>query len=207
MDDILRRVLGEDIVLELRPDPDLGWVKGDRWAVAANYFEPRRECSRRHAPGGRLCIETLGHFRRRWPREAAGFRCVRSLYSIVVRDSGQGMDQETRACIFEPFFTTKELGKGNRSRSGYRYVRHRETKRRYIWAESKLGHGSAYLHVACLALQNLLIQKSCRNVFNFRSGGETILLVEDDSALRKMAVEVLRDTGYKVVIAHRARKR
>jgi two-component system cell cycle sensor histidine kinase/response regulator CckA len=116
-----------------------------------------------------------------------------------VRDSGHGIDAETRARIFEPFFTTKELGKGTGLGLATVYGIVKQSGG-YIWVESKPGHGSAF-YTLLPRVAEPAPPKVLQEVFKFRSGGETILLVEDDSALRKMAVEVLRDTGYKVVIA------
>src|SRR5258707_12662573 len=113
------------------------------------------------------------------------------------------MDQESRAGIFEPFFTTKELGKGTGLGLATVYGIVKQSGG-YIWVEGKPGHGSTF-YTLLPRVAEPAHPKVVQNVFNFRSGGETILLVEDDSALRKMAVEVLRDTGYKVVIAQSGR--
>jgi len=148
--------------------------------------------------GGRLHIETrdISVIDAAKPQS---FVAPGNYVAMIVRDSGHGMDRETRARIFEPFFTTKELGKGTGLGLATVYGIVKQSGG-YIWVESKLGHGSAFFtllpRVAEPAHPGVL-----QEVFSFRSGGETILLVEDDSALRKMAVEVLRDTGYKVVVA------
>jgi CheY-like chemotaxis protein len=198
MDDILRRVLGEDIVLDLRPDPELGWVRVDRGQLQQIILNLAGNARDAMPQGGRLHIETrditVGG-----PARPQAFIAPGHYVATVVRDSGQGMDAETRARIFEPFFTTKELGKGTGLGLATVYGIVKQSGG-YIWVESEPGHGSAfYTLLPCVAepAHSKVVQK----VFNFRSGGETILLVEDDSALRKMAVEVLRDTGYKVVIA------
>jgi two-component system, cell cycle sensor histidine kinase and response regulator CckA len=199
MDDILRRVLGEDIVLDLRLDPDLGWVKVDRGQLQQIILNLAGNARDAMPKGGRLHIETRDISVVDGAAKPQSFVAPGNYVAMIVRDSGHGMDRETRARIFEPFFTTKELGKGTGLGLATVYGIVKQSGG-YIWVESKLGHGSAFFtllpRVAEPAHPGVL-----QEVFNFRSGGETILLVEDDSALRKMAVEVLRDTGYKVVVA------
>jgi len=199
MDDILRRVLGEDIVLELRPDPDLGWVKVDRGQLQQIILNLAGNARDAMPQGGRLHIETRDIAVVDGAAKPQAFVAPGQYVAIVVRDSGHGMDRETRARIFEPFFTTKELGKGTGLGLATVYGIVKQSGG-YIWVESKPGHGSVFYTLLPRVAESAH-PKVVQNVFNFRSGGETILLVEDDSALRKMAVEVLRDTGYKVVIA------
>jgi two-component system, cell cycle sensor histidine kinase and response regulator CckA len=72
--------------------------------------------------------------------------------------------------------------------------------RKYIWVESEPDKGSTF-HTLLPRVAEPAKAKVQQETFHFRSGGETILLVEDDPALRNMAAEVLRDTGYKVITA------
>jgi two-component system cell cycle sensor histidine kinase/response regulator CckA len=199
MDDILRRVLGEDIVLDLRLDSDLGWVKVDRGQLQQIILNLAGNARDAMPQGGCLRIETRNISVVDGPAKPQAFVEPSNYVAIVVRDSGHGMDAETRTRIFEPFFTTKELGKGTGLGLATVYGIVKQSGG-YIWVESEPGHGSAFytlLPRVAEPANHQVLQK----VFDFRSGGETILLVEDDSALRKMAEEVLRDTGYKVVIA------
>ena len=109
------------------------------------------------------------------------------------------MDAETRARIFEPFFTTKEKGKGTGLGLATVYGIVKQSGG-YIWVESDLGHGSAF-YTLLPRVPAPTNRKVLQEVLDFRSGGETILLVEDDPALRTMAAEVLCDIGYKVLAA------
>src|SRR5258706_117924 len=104
---------------------------------------------------------------------------------LAVSDTGTGMDEQTKAHIFEPFFTTKELGKGTGLGLATVYGIVKQSGG-YIWVESKPGHGSAF-YTLLPRVAEPAHPKVVQNVFNFRSGVETILLVEDASALRKMA--------------------
>jgi two-component system, cell cycle sensor histidine kinase and response regulator CckA len=112
MDGILRRVLGEDIALNLLRDPNLGWVKVDRGQleqIVLNLAGNARDAMPR---GGRLSIETSNISVTRGSAQPQPFLKLGEYVALLVRDSGHGMDPETRARIFEPFFTTKEKGKG-----------------------------------------------------------------------------------------------
>src|SRR6266571_4623716 len=112
MDDILRRVLGEDIALDLLLDPNLGWVKVDRGQLQQIVLNLAGNARDAMPQGGRLSIETKDVSVSRGAAKPKPFLAEGEYVAIVVRDSGHGMDAETRARIFEPFFTTKETGKG-----------------------------------------------------------------------------------------------
>src|SRR5260221_10593636 len=112
MDDILRRVLGEDIALDLLLDPNLGWVKVDRGQLQQIVLTLAGNAGDAMPQGGRLSIETKDVSVSRGAAKPKAFLAGGEYVAIVVRDSGHGMDAQTRARIFEPFFTTKELGKG-----------------------------------------------------------------------------------------------
>jgi two-component system cell cycle sensor histidine kinase/response regulator CckA len=199
MDDILRRVIGEDVALELLRDADLGWVKVDRGQlqqIVLNLVGNARDAM---PQGGRLRIETINISVTRGSVRPQPYLNPGEYVGMIVRDSGQGMDAETRARIFEPFFTTKEKGKGTGLGLATVYGIVKQSGG-YIWAESEPGCGSNF-YTILPRVPKPARQKVPQEVFDFRSGGETILLVEDDQALRKMAAEVLRDTGYKVLTA------
>jgi two-component system cell cycle sensor histidine kinase/response regulator CckA len=199
MDDILRRVLGEDIALDLLLDPNLGWVKVDRGQLQQIVLNLAGNARDAMPQGGRLGIETRDVSVSRSAAKPKAFLAEGEYVAIVVRDSGHGMDAETRARIFEPFFTTKEMGKGTGLGLATVYGIVKQSGG-YIWVESEPGCGSAF-YTLLPRVPKPATPKVLQEVSDFRSGGETILLVEDDPALRKMAAEVLRDTGYKVLTA------
>ena len=199
MDNILRRVIGEDVVLDLVLDPNLGWVQVDRGQLQQIVLNLAGNARDAMPQGGCLRIETRNISVVDGPAKPQSFVEPSDYVAIVVRDSGQGMDAETRARIFEPFFTTKEKGKGTGLGLATVYGIVKQSGG-YIWVESEPGHGSAF-YTLLPRVSKPPDRKAHQEVFDLRSGGETILLVEDDPALRKMAAEVLRDTGYKVLIA------
>jgi two-component system, cell cycle sensor histidine kinase and response regulator CckA len=199
MDGILRRVLGEDIALDLLRDPNLGWVKVDRGQLQQIVLNLAGNARDSMPQGGRLTIETTNVSVTRRSSKPQAFLKRGEYVAIVVRDSGGGMDAETHARIFEPFFTTKEKGKGTGLGLATVYGIVKQSGG-YIWAESELGSGSVF-HTMLPRVSEPAGPRVLQETLDFCPGGETILLVEDDRAVRKMAAEVLRNTGYQVVVA------
>jgi two-component system, cell cycle sensor histidine kinase and response regulator CckA len=191
MASMLARLLGEDLDLALDLHPELYSVRVDATQieqVLLNLAVNARDAMPR---GGRLTISTAnavdGHGR-------AGVR-------LTARDSGCGIDDQTRPHIFEPFFTTKEVGKG--TGLGLSIVYGVVTQAGgTIDVDSAPGQGSAF-HIwlpradeptrpAGAAPATVLVP---------RAGGETILLVEDDEDVRDYVQFVLRQQGYRVLSA------
>jgi two-component system cell cycle sensor histidine kinase/response regulator CckA len=199
MDGILRCVLGEDIALDLVMDSNLGWMRvdpGKFQQIVLNLAGNARDAM---PQGGRLRLETLNVSVNSQTPAAQPFVARGEYVALLVRDTGIGMEAETRAHIFEPFFTTKEKGKGTGLGLATVYGIVKQSGG-YIWAESEIGAGSEFLTLLPRVAQPAdphLVQE----VLDFRSGGETILLVEDDPAVRRMAAEVLLGAGYRVLAA------
>jgi two-component system, cell cycle sensor histidine kinase and response regulator CckA len=199
MDGILRSVLGEDIAVDLVMDSNLGWTRvdpGKFQQIVLNLAGNARDAM---PQGGRLRLETMNVSVNSQTPAVQPFVAPGDYVSLLVRDTGIGMDAETRAHIFEPFFTTKEKGKGTGLGLATVYGIVKQSGG-YIWAESEIGAGSVFQtllpRVAEPAHPHLI-----QEVLDFRSGGETILLVEDEPAVRRMAAEVLLGAGYRVLTA------
>jgi len=141
MQDLLIRLIGENISLDLRLDPDLGLVKIDQ-AQAQQIFLNLVLNARDALPeGGQIVVETSNcEFQTvtgSMPALRAAFPCV----LLVVSDNGRGMDAKTRQRLFEPFFTTKSSGKG--TGLGLTTVRSIVTTNRgLIHLESEPGRGT-----------------------------------------------------------------
>ncbi len=196
---MLERLIGEDIDLSLsttgreshaRLDPALFEQAIMNLAVNARDAMPR---------GGRLVISTRpavvdDALASRWPG-AAGIRCV----VVSINDSGVGMTPETLARVFEPFFTTKEIGAGTGLGLAMVYGFVKQSGG-HIEVHSRLGQGTnfdIYLPVAA----QIHIGNPATKTSSLPGGTETILLVEDEDAVRTLAKRLLESRGYRVVEA------
>jgi len=151
MQELLTRLIGENIVLDLRLDPQLGLVKIDQahaQQILLNLVLNARDAL---PEGGRITLETSNcRFQplsgTMQPQSAAAFPCV----LLVVADNGCGMDAQTRQRLFEPFFTTKGSGKG--TGLGLTTVRSIVTTNRgLIHLESEAGRGTRVMILLPLA--------------------------------------------------------
>jgi CheY-like chemotaxis protein len=199
MDSILRCVLGEDIALDLVMDSNLGWAKVDPGKLQQIVLNLAGNARDAMPQGGRLRLETFNVSVNQQTAPPRPFVTPGEYVALVVRDTGVGMDSETRSRVFEPFFTTKEKGKGTGLGLATVYGIVKQSGG-YIWVESEIGAGSVFqtlLRRVTQPADSRMVQEA----FDFSSGGETILLVEDDPAVRRMAAEVLLSLGYRVLAA------
>ena len=196
---ILRHIVGEDVAIELHLDSNLGWVKVDRGQlqqIALNLAGNARDAMPR---GGRLRIETSNVTAVENGERPRPFVAPGEYVCVLVRDTGHGMDADTCSRIFEPFFTTKEKGKGTGLGLATVYGIVKQSGG-YIWVESEPGRGSAF-HTLLPRVPEPAERGVPREALELRYGGETVLLAEDDPALRSLAAEFLRLDGYNVMTA------
>lgn len=199
MDGILRCMLGEDIALDLVMDSNLGWTKVDRGKLEQIVLNLAGNARDAMPQGGRLRLETLNASVNRHTPAVQPFVAPGEYVALLVRDTGIGMGPETRARVFEPFFTTKEKGKGTGLGLATIYGIVKQCGG-YIWVESEVGAGSVFQTLLPRVAQPVdphVVQE----VLDYGSGGETILLVEDDPSVRRTAAEVLLGAGYRVLTA------
>src|SRR3954452_6572820 len=195
---LLRRLISEDVELVTNLAPDLLPVTVDPASVEQILVVLAVNARDAMPTGGRLTIETanvdldatyaLTHV------TMAPGRYV----MLAVSDSGEGMDAATRARVFEPFFTTKEQGKGSGLGLATVYGMVRQSAG-HIWVYSEPAHGTVF-KVSLPVTPTAAAQPSTDKVSSFR-GSETVLLVEDEDAVRALAREVLRRHGYVVLEA------
>jgi PAS domain S-box-containing protein len=197
---MLKRLVGEDVDLVAVLDPALGRVKTDPGQIEQVLMNLVVNARDAMPQGGKLTIETansvLDQTYCRLHAEVKPGRYV----MLAVSDTGCGMDEPTKARIFEPFYTTKELGKGTGLGLAMVYGFIKQSGGHiYVYSEPGLGSTfKLYLPeveaVASLKELPLEIEKMPR-------GDETILLAEDDSAMRTLTQRVLESCGYTILEA------
>lgn len=123
------------------------------------------------------------------------------MYALIsITDTGTGMDEETRRRIFEPFFTTKEVGIGTGLGLSIVYGIIKQHKG-YIKAHSVEGKGTIFNILLPLAEETAERQQRAKAVMPLEGGTETILIAEDDAALRALTKTILEAMGYNVITA------
>jgi len=203
LDKLLRRLMDENIEMHTICAEKLGTVKADPAQieqVVMNLVVNARDAM---PHGGRLTVETAnvmldtGYAMDHSPMKPGKY------VMLAVSDTGIGMDAEAQTHIFEPFYTTKAAGRGTGLglSTVYGIVKQSEG---YIWVYSEVNRGTTFkLYLPCVeggAAPGISATKE-----NFVSqGSETILLVEDEDAVRELASAVLRSHGYAIVEAMNA---
>jgi PAS domain S-box-containing protein len=200
MDQMLQRLIGEDMDLVTLLKPSLGQIKADPGQleqVLLNLVVNARDAMPK---GGKITIET-GH---KYLEEAYASEHVGvtpgHFVVLTVSDTGVGMDAETQKRIFDPFFTTKEVGKGTGLglSTVYGIVKQSEGS---IWVYSEVGSGTTFKVYLPRVDEITEADESANGSHDVRGGSETILLVEDEDLVRDMAVESLEQYGYAVISA------
>ena len=196
---MLQRIIGEHIHLDWIPGARLGAVYADSAMIEQVLMNLVVNARDAMPEGGRLIIETQNVL-------IDSEYCSHHLWAapgrfvlLSVTDTGVGMDKETLEMVFEPFFTTKGEGKGTGLglSTAFGIIKQHDGM---ITAYSEPGQGSTfkiYLPVTERKAASVgpLIQGAVRG------GNETLLVAEDDPAVRKMAVSVLEEAGYTVLSA------
>jgi two-component system cell cycle sensor histidine kinase/response regulator CckA len=198
--DMLKRLITESIELRFVPGK-VGQVKVDPSQleqVVMNLVINARDAM---PNGGTLLIETSDG---ELSEAGCGLQspvAAGSYVMLAVRDNGCGMDTATKSHIFEPFFTTKEQGKGTGLGLATVFGIVKQSSG-HIFVQSEPGHGTTFKIYLPRIEDVVQAGKQETNDISF-SGDETILLVEDDEAVRESAVEYLATNGYKVLKANR----
>jgi two-component system cell cycle sensor histidine kinase/response regulator CckA len=200
LDKMLRRVIGEDIELVTFLSEDLGRVKTDAGQIEQVVMNLAVNARDAMPNGGKLTIETANvELDENYAQRHAGVTPGRYVM-LAVSDTGVGMAPEVKERIFEPFFTTKEMGKGTGLGLSVVYGIMKQSGGN-IWVYSEPGQGTTfkvYLPRVDEAVQELRGKEAEEEI---PRGSETILVVEDEEPVRKLAVRVLQGQGYRVLDA------
>lgn len=195
---MLKRLIGEDVKLVSRLASGLGRIRvdpGQLEQVVVNLAVNARDAM---PGGGQLVIRTMNGL---FPESQTGWRPLRTSHDFVVlevADTGHGMTGEVKQHLFEPFFTTKEKGKGTGLGLATVYGAVRQNGG-FIEVESEVGNGTTFrlyfprIEGPAESLHRMELDQT------LPSGRETVLLVEDEDAVRVMAGKMLTRLGYHVI--------
>ncbi len=192
---MLRRLIGENIELVVLPEPELGWTRVDPHQfeqLLMNLVVNARDAM---LAGGKLTIRTANV----GAGEIAGTGHGESVL-LAVSDTGCGIAPEDHARIFEPFFTTKAVGQGTGLGLATCFGIVEQHKGR-ITVESEPGRGATFKVYLPRVEAGDEVAEADLMAGGPAGGEETILLVEDDLAVRELARRILSRQGYRVVEA------
>ena len=197
---LLRPLLGEQIRIETRLAPNLGFVQADQDQIEqliANLGTNARDAM---AQGGVLTIETTCvDLEEALQAEQESILPGRYV-ALSIQDTGCGMDAETRARVFEPFFTTKEVGRGTgMGLATVHGIVHQHGGR--IVVHSVPGQGTTFRVYLPRVTEKEDRPGASGAAHRTRGGAATVLLVEDEDEVREVAQHILEAEGYTVLTA------
>lgn len=207
LSEMLRRVITENTEMILQLAPDLGWCNADPVQVEQVLMNLVVNARDAMPKGGRITISTSNvqldgkNFGARPPGRPGCY------VLLSVTDTGSGMDEATLSRLFEPFYTTKEMGRGTGLGLSMVYGIVRQSSG-HILVQSDPGKGSRF-DVYLPRLKGVDIPETAEPAVSLDEGSqrsETILVVEDDDALRDLLISMLTPCGYKVLGAATARE-
>jgi len=196
-------LISEDVELSTSLAPDLMTVRVDPASIEQILVNLAVNARDAMPLGGRLTIETANVELDETYAVTHVTMLPGRYVMLAVGDTGEGMDEATRARVFEPFFTTKEQGKGSGLGLATVYGMVKQSGG-YVWVYSEPGHGTMFKVYFPPAEQRAAAsapEHPGRRTSDGKQGWETVLLVEDEAAVRALAREVLRRHGYVVLEA------
>jgi two-component system, cell cycle sensor histidine kinase and response regulator CckA len=196
---MLRRMIGEDVRLLTRLAENLSNTRLDPDQLSQIVFNLAVNARDAMPTGGTLEIETADVeldevFAESHPPMQSG-----NYVSLVVKDSGSGIGKDDLPRIFEPFFTTKETGKGTGLGLAIVYGIVKQSGG-YIWVYSEPGVGTTFKLYFPVTSSNISAEPHGAAITDLPEG-ETVLVVEDDDAIRSNVCDCLKHLGYTVLEA------
>jgi signal transduction histidine kinase/ActR/RegA family two-component response regulator len=202
---LLKRLIHEDIEFSLRAGASLAKVKADTGQIEQVVLNLAVNACDAMPHGGKLTIET---------KNVAVDEAYTSTHSTIppgnytvlsVTDTGVGMDAETKARIFEPFFTTKAKGKGTGLGLATVYGVVKQSGG-FIWVETAPGRGSRFEVYLPQTTEATRAARREEAEIKGAHAAETILLAEDEEAVRELTCQFLAAAGYRVFVAEDGEK-
>src|SRR5262249_36778204 len=200
MEKMLRPLIREDVELATVLDPALLPVKADPGRVGVGLLNRVVNARDAMPRGGKLTIETSNQelIGSDWPDDFEGPPAAHAL--LAVSDTGCGMDEETRSHLFEPFFTTKAVGNGTGLGLATVYGIVKQSGG-HIGVYSEVGQGTTFKVYLPQVTEEVPGPLPRSHPLESARGTETVLLVEDEAGVRRLAREVLQANGYTVLEA------
>ena len=197
MENMLPRLLGEDVAVSLALEPKLDSVKADPSQIEQVIMNLAVNARDAMPTGGKLKIRTANvELDQTYTRTHPGSR-PGNYVLLAVTDTGTGMDSGPITHIFEPFFTTKDVGKGTGLGLATVYGIVKQSNG-YIWVDSAPGKGTSFeIYLPRHVGQPAAEEPKADGTERLR-GSESILLVEDAQPLRKLAQTFLEAAGFRV---------
>jgi PAS domain S-box-containing protein len=200
LDKLLGRLMGEHIEMVTRCAANVGHVKADPAQIEQVIMNLVVNARDAMPKGGRLTVETVNvDLDSTYARDHVTVK-PGPYVMLAVSDSGIGMSPETVAHIFEPFYTTKESGQGTGLGLSTVYGIVKQSGG-YIWVYSEPGKGTTFKVYLPRVAEQVESKPQPAEIPAAGRGSETILLVEDEEAVRELASRILSAKGYSVVAA------
>jgi two-component system cell cycle sensor histidine kinase/response regulator CckA len=201
---MLRRLVGEGITLNVEREPDLWTVHADEAQLGNAIINLVVNARDAMPTGGTVTIKTVNQTVTQSSALGTAIMPAGDYVRIEVADTGTGMSKEIQSKIFDPFFTTKPVGQGTGLGLATVYGIVKQSGG-FITVDSEVGKGTAFniylprrkLEAADAAHVEVAAPLAARDV----TGQDTILLVEDEEAVRSFAARALRMRGYNVLEA------
>jgi PAS domain S-box-containing protein len=198
LEKMLRRIIGEEVELAIQLAEDLGRIRADVGQIEQVIMNLAVNAKDAMPSGGKLTIETANvELDESYTRSHVD---VKPGHYVIfsVSDTGVGMTPEVRERIFEPFFTTKEKGKGTGLglSTTYGIVKQSEG---HIWVYSVQGKGTTFKIYLPRVNEPLEVIRKEVLKEELPRGNETILIVEDEEEVRKLAGKILEKQGYRIL--------
>jgi signal transduction histidine kinase/CheY-like chemotaxis protein len=196
MEGMLTRLIGEDIRISVQLQPDIGFIRADHHQLEQVIMNLAVNARDAMPSGGELTIST-GDTNIDATRAAVHGRAGGRYSVLTVRDTGSGMDTETKAKIFEPFFTTKGAGKGTGLGLSMVYGIVQQSGG-FLTVQSELGVGSSF-EICLPCVTDFDTGPRAAPIATVTTGSEKILVIEDEGAVRQLVESLLTNAGYRVV--------
>ena len=201
MEEMLKRLLGEDVDVHVHRPEDLWSILADQGRIEQVVMNLCVNARDAMPEGGVLSIETSNVILNEdYSSEHIAVR-KGDYVLLAVSDTGSGMAPEVQSRLFEPFFTTKEIGKGTGLglSTVYGIVKQSEG---YVFCYSEVGKGTTFkIYLPRASGEPLSLRSARETAPKPVRGTELIMLVEDDEAVRRLTAAILESGGYSVIPA------